>query len=259
MLFKFAASMNMSESLTSMSLGQGQGPHAERLVDKACRNGKWVCLMNCHLCASWMGALEAIVCGLATAPPDKLQPSFRLWLTSKPAASFPVAVLQASQKITNEAPKGIRANVLGSMHQLIMEEGWESSRRPWVWKKLLSALVFFHAIVQERRKYGPLGWNVPYEFNMSDLSCAKDVLHMFVESFEDIPWQALIYVTGQINYGGRVTDELDRRCLMAIIQVESVQRMLIASLPSACTGTLTFENLCASSAFTSPRCSQSTT
>jgi len=259
MLFKFAASMNMSESLTSMSLGQGQGPHAERLVDKACRNGKWVCLMNCHLCASWMGALEAIVCGLATAPPDKLQPSFRLWLTSKPAASFPVAVLQASQKITNEAPKGIRANVLGSMHQLIMEEGWESSRRPWVWKKLLSALVFFHAIVQERRKFGPLGWNVPYEFNMSDLSCAKDVLHMFVESFEDIPWQALIYVTGQINYGGRVTDELDRRCLMAIIQVESVQRMLIASLPSACTGTLTFENLCASSAFTSPRCSQSTT
>jgi dynein heavy chain len=224
MLFKFAASMHMSESLASISLGQGQGPLAERLVDKACRKGEWVCLMNCHLCSSWMGALEAIVCGLATAPPDKLQASFRLWLTSKPAASFPVAVLQASQKITNEAPKGIRANVLGSMHQLIMEEGWESSRRPWVWKKLLSALIFFHAIVQERRKFGPLGWNVPYEFNMSDLSCAKDVLHMFVESFEDIPWQALIYVTGQINYGGRVTDELDRRCLMAIIQVENVKR-----------------------------------
>ena len=34
-------------------------------------------------------------------------------------------MLQASQKITNQAPKGIRANVLGSLHQLIMEEGWD--------------------------------------------------------------------------------------------------------------------------------------
>ena len=99
MLFQFAASMNMSEALASISLGQGQGPLAERLVYKAARKGEWVCLMNCHLCASWMGALEAIVSGLATAGPDKVQPKFRLWLTSKPAVSFPVAVLQVSLRV----------------------------------------------------------------------------------------------------------------------------------------------------------------
>ncbi len=51
-------------------------------------------------------------------------------------------------------------------------------------------------VIQERRKFGPLGWNVKYDFNNSDLECAMCTLHMFLEEQADIPWPALLYVTG---------------------------------------------------------------
>jgi len=44
------------------------------------------------------------------------------------------------------------------------------------------------------------------------------MLKLFLDSPEEIPWDALLFVTGDINYGGRVTDDQDRRCLMAILK-----------------------------------------
>lgn len=86
------------------------------------------------------------------------------------------------------------------------------------WKKLAFSLSFFHAVIQERRKFGPNGWNIRYEFNQSDIECSMSTIQMFLVEKEQIPWDAIEFVVGQINYGGRVTDDNDRRCLMAILR-----------------------------------------
>ena len=40
---------------------------------------------------------------------------------------------------------------------------------------------------------------------------------MFINEYDTIPFDAVTYLTGQCNYGGRVTDDWDRLEILIII------------------------------------------
>lgn len=186
--------------------------------------------------------------------------------------------------MTNEPPKGVRANTLRSFDNLVREVSMTSAFAPLhhtnlhcceivrriskaaenrscgrncslaccsstrmskngtsksvvALHKIMGVIVILVLGCPCRRKFGPLGWNIPYAFDESDLDTSLSVLRRFIEEQDQLPWDALryvsanasheklledynnewlcwtlnSYVTGEINYGGRVTDDWDRR------------------------------------------------
>ncbi len=153
---------------------------------------------------------------------ENLHPDFRLWLTSYPSTDFPVSILQSGVKITNEPPAGLKENLLRAfqpdpLEQLLGSDCLLEERKQMAIRKLTFSLCFFHALVQERRTYGAIGWNIPYAFDESDLKISLKQSQIFVCDYEEVPYQALNYLIGECHYGGRVTDDWDRRTLSTLL------------------------------------------
>merc|ERR1712226_577658 len=108
--------------------------------------------------------------------------------------------------MTNEPPAGLRANLLRS-YTTVTDKLFEESNKP---KVLIFGFCFFHAVVQDRRKFGPIGWNIPYGFTPEDLAVCREQLMLFVNKYVDVPYKVLNFLGASINYGGRVTDDKDK-------------------------------------------------
>jgi dynein heavy chain len=154
------------------------------MIEEAVQKGLWVFLQNCHLFISWLPELERIHEAIS---PDSVHKDFRLWLTSMPCAEFPVSVLQSAVKMVNEPPKGLKANLRNAYYKL-NNELLNVTKRPVIYKKLLFGLSFFHAVVQERRLFGPLGFNIPYEFNDTGTGSSSTLI------FGCLPIYVYIYI-----------------------------------------------------------------
>ncbi|KAH3766505.1 axonemal inner arm dynein heavy chain 3 [Pelomyxa schiedti] len=228
LIYEFAEQQETPQRVVTISLGGDTGVTAAKAVSQAIDRGDWVLLQNCHLVPSWFPELENIVHSI---PSDRVHHRFRLWLTTKPHPEFPVSVLQSAVKITNQPPSGIRANLLRAFSAFDATLLVENMRNT-LWHKLLFSVCFFHSILIERFKFGPLGWNKTYEFSDTDLHISQRLLTFLETDDTEQPTPSgellhiIKYLALECVYGGYISEPFDRRLLATIgNEIFSVQVM----------------------------------
>ena len=149
-----------------------------------------------------------------------VNPTFRCWITTEVHPKFSINLLQTSIKYSFDPPQGIKAGLRRTFLGVTQEQLDIQSLPQW--KFLLYNVAFLHTIVQERRKFGPLGWNIPYEFNSSDYSASVQFIQNHLDDMDPkkpMNWNCIRYMLSEIQYGGRVTDDYDQRLLNTYAEV----------------------------------------
>jgi len=133
----------------------------------------------------------------------------RIFLTSDPSKGIPIGILNRSIKMTNEPPGGLKANLKRAITSFNADQFDELEGKS---RAILFGLCFFHAILIERKMYGPLGFNMMYPFSLGDLRDSSVCLQNYMEANAGgkIPWADLRYIFGEIMYGGHIVNDFDR-------------------------------------------------
>lgn len=214
------------KEMAKISLGQGQEPKARVKIHESIEKGSWVLLQNCHLGLGFMQELDENLKDSDFVA--RMHDEFRIWMTCEPVNNFPLGLLQRAVKVTNEPPIGMRAGMKRTMKMVVTPDVIEKIDHRY-WRNLTFILSFMHSVVQERRKFGALGWCVPYEFNYSDLEASMTYIEKYLTEVLDIQqgvvnnqnqnpnlaYDVIKTMVCDIQYGGKIHDNLDRELMTA--------------------------------------------
>jgi dynein heavy chain 2 len=207
-----AGSIVGKEHYHQVAMGQGQSDVALSLLHECANNGEWLCLKNLHLVIPWLTVLEKEFNSLTP------HENFRLWLTTESHPSFPPILLQSSLKVTFEAPPGVKRNLQRTFNS------WSSTYLTGEGSvpraQSLFTLAWFHAVVQERRKFIPAGWTKFYEFSSADLRTGTTIIDRLLASknVQD-QWTFVNGLMENAVYGGRVDNDFDMNILKSFLQI----------------------------------------
>ena len=212
-VFRLGESMGFKPGakLKFMALGQGMGRKAADMLEMGSTRGLWVMLQTA---TSYPAGSRRSKRSSRRSPSRRRSSGSGSQPTRR--TSSPLGILQRSLKVVTEPPNGLKLNMRATYAKISEQTLADCPHQGY--RPLTYVLAFFHAVVQERRKYGKLGWNVSYDFNETDFRISHLLINTYLTKAHDngddvLPWGTLRYLIGEAMYGGRVSDSFDRRIL----------------------------------------------
>ncbi|CAF1617784.1 unnamed protein product [Rotaria magnacalcarata] len=177
------------ESDVKTPLLKGQDILARRFLQQTIQSGRWLLLQNAHLGLDYLEEFHQTLMTM-----DNCDPTCRVWLTTKTHSEFPIEILHSSIKFTNEPPQGVCAG-LKHIYGLMTQDKLEYIESVY-WRPLLYTTSFLH-------KFNQTDWEASVQYIQNHLDDLNPKLNL--------SWKAIRYMIAEIQYGGRITDDRDRR------------------------------------------------
>ncbi|KAK8797138.1 hypothetical protein WA158_004348 [Blastocystis sp. Blastoise] len=209
----------LKKHLNSVSMGNQESfDEANKQITQCATQGGFVLLRNVHLCPEWLSGLEKKIYNL------KLNPNFRLFLTSEIHPKLPPALIRLSYTLMFETPSGVRASLTRSLRNIPEER---MCAAPIERSKLYFLLAWLHALIEERLRYVPAGWTKAYEFSETDQRCSMNVIDYWVNHEakgashvdpDKLSWTAIRTLLVEALYGGRIDNTFDNKLLDSLLR-----------------------------------------
>lgn len=208
-----------------VSLGRDQAHTVQAQLTEAVKHGHWIVFENCDLMPEWMSALECLYIGQMKS--DHVHDDFRWWFIIDAIDTFPLVILRDAVKFVHQHPPGVSENMRVQYENGLVDEGEADSitMRP-KWYRFAYALNAFHAIANERNRYGAIGWSAGYEFNETLLIDAVSYLQRMLKQCDDLPYNEFFYLISDCLYANEIVDQNDRRLLDTLLRCFCTEKVL---------------------------------
>ena len=129
-------------------------------------------------------------------------------------------MLKQSVKVALQQPLNIKMKIeqhLMGLKDGIFRRGQESGIYH---KNVFFGLSYLHGVLEGRRQYASLGWNVVYEFDRNDFDISNEILNVYLKRDFDHKLEALEvmkYIFAQVSWAGKISRSEDQRKLQAHI------------------------------------------
>lgn len=214
--------------LQVVSMGEGQEAVAEAALGRCEEEGAWLCLHNLHLSLPWTARVldDRLDRLRLQPPPDGPAAHFRLFLSTRPAG-LAIGVLESCIKVADAAPAGLKAKLSRAL-ALVADSAprAEESAAPREYAGVVFGVCVVHAVLEERARFGAIGWNQRYHLTPADLAAAAHLAFNYLDTAHRLAWTDLRLLLGGVVYGGHVTDGFDALVVDAYLEQLVAEELL---------------------------------